>query len=265
MKMFKLNKNKKINSGLAQLVGGTFLVTMMLSGCTESQLDRLSYVGKEPPMQKAEDPTKKEGYAPITWPMPEGKIRVIRTSNSLWTDGNRTFFKDQRARNVGDILMVKVVIKENAKIENKTEVKRDAKDDVDLPGLFGMESKIFDALPGDVTSPTDILKVTSARETTGDGTIERKEDITTEVAAVVTQVLPNGNLVINGTQEVRVNFEVRQLTVTGIIRPEDISESNSIDLNQIAEARISYGGKGLITDIQQPRLGHQIVDILSPF
>ncbi len=255
------NKGSKIT----RIIISSFCLLAITTGCTRAQLERLNYVGKEPPMEKVENPAAKNGYAPISWPIPDSKAQNARTANSLWADGSKTFFKDQRARNVGDILMVKVGIKDKAELANKTERKRDSNESLDLPGLFGMENKIYDALPGDINSPTGLLDVTGSTDSTGDGTIEREETIETSVAAVVVQVLPNGNMVINGTQEVRVNFEVRQLTVNGIIRPEDISQTNSVELSQIAEARISYGGKGLITDLQQPRIGNQLVDILSPF
>lgn len=247
------------------ITAAAFSILLLVGGCTMSQIDRLEYVGKEPPMEMVKSPTEKLGYAPISWPAPESKSGNIRTANSLWQDGSRTFFRDQRARNIGDILMVNVTINDKAEIDNKTERKRQTTDDLDIPGLFGMQDKIFDALPGDVSSTTDILSIAGSTDTSGEGTIEREEVIETKVAAVVTQVLPNGNMFINGTQEIRVNFEVRQLTVAGIIRPEDIASDNSVELSQIAEARVSYGGRGLITDMQQPRIGSQLVDILSPF
>jgi flagellar L-ring protein FlgH len=81
----------------------------------------------------------------------------------------------------------------------------------------------------------------------------------------VTQVLPNGNLVVQGRQELRVNFEVRELQITGVIRQQDISSTNTVSYTKLAEARISYGGRGQLTDVQQPRYGQQLLDIIAPF
>ena len=113
--------------------------------------------------------------------------------------------------------------------------------------------------------PSKALSIDSASSAVGNGEVDREEEITSTIAAVVTQVLPNGNLVIEGRQEMRVNFEIRELIVAGIIRPEDISNENTIPHTQIAEARISYGGRGQLSDVQQPRYGQQVLDILLPF
>ena len=113
--------------------------------------------------------------------------------------------------------------------------------------------------------PTRIFTGDSNSSSDGKGSIDRQEQLFTNVAAVVTQVLPNGNLVVEGKQEVRVNFEIRELIVAGIVRPEDIQSDNTIDSTKIAEARIAYGGRGQITDVQQPRYGQQVLDVILPF
>ncbi len=236
---------------------------IMLSACTERQLDRLSAVGEPPPLQKVEDPSTPTLMRPVNY---SDNITSDLATNSLWQPGSKTFFRDQRARNVGDILKIKVKIADKAAFDNKSNSKRDSSEKLGTPKLFGYESLYKKFVPGPgVPDASNLLDITGNNDHSGEGKIDRKETIETEVAATVTQVLPNGNFVIKGSQEIRVNFEVRELTVEGIIRPEDIDSKNTIESNKIAEARISYGGRGIITEVQQPRLGHQVVDILSPF
>ncbi len=236
------------------------LLAAGLAGCG-STADRLSKVGQAPALSAIENPTAQPGYRPVQMPMPVVEP-VSYSPNSLWQSGSRTFFKDQRARNVGDILTVKVRITDKAAFENSSERQRVASDSLGAEGAIG--NAIVDILP-DGTSLDAIVSSDSSMLSRGSGTIERTEDVVTNVAAVVTQQLPNGNLVIEGRQEVRVNFEVRELIVAGVVRPEDISAENTIESAKIAEARIAYGGRGQITDVQQPRYGQQVLDILLPF
>lgn len=242
------------------LAAGVAILT--LSACTSAQLDRLKEVGKAPALEEIQNPQEKS--APVTWPKERSKNAHIATANSLWSHNSKDFFRDQRAYRVGDILTVTIMISDKAELDNKTESKRSGRDSLAVPQVFGMQEQLTGWLPGNAT-PSSLLDVTGSMDNSGEGIIEREEQIDTEVAAVVTQVMDNGNLVIYGSQEIRVNFEVRQLTVEGVVRPEDVSPSNTVDSNRIAEARISYGGKGLISEVQQPRLGHQITDILAPW
>lgn len=242
----------------------TLLVTascIMLSGC--ATLDRLAEVGDAPPLSAINNPTAQAGYRPVSLPMP-APLPDTREVNSLWRAGARSFFKDQRAGRVGDLLTVIVDISDSAKLDNETERTRDNDESLGVPGLFGLEAELAKKLPQGI-DPSSVLDITSALKNTGSGSIDRKEDIKVKMAAIVSQVLPNGNLVIHGRQEIRINFEVRELTVTGIVRPEDISSVNSVTSDKIAEARISYGGRGQISDVQQPRYGSQVIDILMPF
>ena len=235
------------------------LPVMLLSGCGAA--DRLKNVGKAPDLSKIENPTAAEGYKPVRMPMPEAEP-VSYTPNSLWQNGSRAFFKDQRARRVGDILTVNVDVTDSAKLDNTTSRSRSASESLGAGG--GLDGNIVKALTN-VENPATTLGLNSGGNHTGAGTIDRSESVTTNVAAVVTQVLPNGNLVIEGRQEIRVNFEVRELIIAGIVRPEDISSRNTVASTKIAEARISYGGRGQISDVQQPRYGQQVADILLPF
>jgi flagellar L-ring protein FlgH len=182
--------------------------------------------------------------------------------NSLWRNGSRAFFKDQRAHQVGDLLTVAVNITDKANIENDTQRSRTNKEDSGITDFIG--AKTLGAQAQKVL-PGRILTADSTASSEGKGSVDRKEALQTNVAAVVTQVLPNGNLVVEGKQEIRVNYEIRELIVAGIVRPEDIQSDNTIDSTKIAQARIAYGGRGQIMDVQQPRYGQQVMDVLLPF
>ena len=236
-------------------------LAVLVSGC--GTVGRLKDVGKAPPLTPIKNPVATKSYKPVTMPMPQTE-KTVYEANSLWQSGARAFFKDQRASSIGDILTVNINISDKAEIDNATTRTRANSEDANLSKLLGFETELGGFLP-DAVDPTNLASLGSSSSSAGAGQVDREEDIELTVAAVVTQVLPNGNLVIRGSQEIRVNFEVRELFVTGIIRPEDISNGNTIDDTQIAEARISYGGRGQITDVQQPRYGQQVFDIIMPF
>ncbi|GGE84822.1 flagellar basal body L-ring protein FlgH [Stappia taiwanensis] len=249
-------------NGSARYTKPLLAVTLALvtAGCGAA--DRLSQVGKAPALSAIQDPTTTPGYRPVQMPMPTPQS-VHYNSNSLWRSGARAFFKDQRAARVGDILTVLVTISDKAEFDNETERNRVGSDSSGTGGAVGAAiNTLF--LPAGTASEN---LVTSSGTSTfkGKGKVDREEKLKTKVAAVVTQSLPNGNLVIEGRQEIRVNFEVRELIVAGVVRPEDISANNTIESAKIAEARIGYGGRGQITDVQQPRYGSQVLDIVLPF
>jgi flagellar L-ring protein precursor FlgH len=184
--------------------------------------------------------------------------------NSLWRAGARTFFHDQRARRVGDILTVNVAIADNAQVSNETNRARTSAASAGVPHLFGLESSLGKIFPSS-NNGTNMIGLSSADASDGKGSITRQEVINLTVAAVVTGVLPNGNLIIQGRQEVTTNNELRELTVSGIVRPEDISNSNTINHSQIAEARIVYGGRGDVSRIQKAPAAQALVEKYSPF
>lgn len=224
--------------------------------------DKLAQVGQQPALNAIQDPTTMPGYRPVQMPMPAPQPAHYN-ANSLWKSGNRAFFEDQRASRVGDLMTVLVTISDRAQFDNQTERTRTGSDSAGAGGALGTAiDTVF--LPAGV-SASNLATLNGASNFKGNGTIDRKEVLQTTVAAVVTQVLPNGNLVIEGRQEVRVNFEVRELVVAGVVRPQDIQANNTIASEKIAEARIGYGGRGQITDVQQPRYGAQVMDILLPF
>jgi len=237
---------------------GALALAALAGGC--AALDRVRLIGEQPPLSRIENPTNQPGYKPVQMPMPTPQPATYNP-NSLWRSGSRAFFKDQRARQVGDILTITVNITDKAAIANETQRSRANKEDSGIDEFFGRTK-----LPIlNKALPIRLLTADSTASSDGKGSVNRQEALQTNVAAVVTQVLPNGNLVVEGRQEIRVNFEVRELVVAGIVRPEDIQSDNTIDSSKIAETRIAYGGRGQITDVQQPRYGQQIMDIVLPF
>jgi flagellar L-ring protein precursor FlgH len=186
------------------------------------------------------------------------------SANSLWRTGARTFFHDQRARKVGDILTVQITIDDSASFQNETNRTRTNSMSAGMPHFFGLESSLGKIMPK-AFDPAHMVDTTGATASDGKGSIARSEKVSLTIAAVVTRVLPNGNLIIQGTQEVKTNNELRELTVSGIVRPEDISSTNTINHTQIAEARISYGGKGDVSRIQKAPGLQALTERFSPF
>lgn len=225
----------------------------LLTGCgTYERLSELGGTG--PKLAPINNPAPS-----VSVPMPQAPTEP-RGADSLWQPGARSFFHDPRASRVGDIITVNISVADAAKISNTTSRSRTNADDANLSNFFGLEK----ALPSSM-DPGSLVKMGSDTSNVGSGSVDRSEKINLTLAALVTQVLPNGNMVIAGHQQMRINGELRDLAITGIIRTEDITSANTIDLTQIAEARLSYGGRGIISDVQQPRLGSQLFDILMPW
>ncbi|HAH11488.1 MAG TPA: flagellar basal body L-ring protein [Alphaproteobacteria bacterium] len=245
-----------------QRLTAIFALAALTAGC--STADRLAQIGAPPHLTPVASGHDTAGQRPIVMPMPRQETPIYQ-ANSLWAAGSRSFFKDQRASRIGDIVTVRIDIADQAQVSNQTTRSRKSDEKADLTNLLGLETGVVGKLLPDGYTPSAALDIGSDSATQGAGAVNRSEKIALTVAAVVSQVLPNGNLVVEGRQEVRINFEVRELTVSGIVRPEDVSATNEIKHSQLAEARISYGGRGQLTDMQQPRLGAQVVDILFPF
>lgn len=236
-------------------------LAVAVTGC--NTLSRLSDVGDGPELTQIANPTASPKYQPVSMPMPTPKI-ADHNPNSLWRPGAKAFFKDTRAKEIGDIMTVKLELNDSAKWANKTERDRDDSEDTDVTNLLGLEGEFTKLLPEGL-NPSSVMSFGNAHSTSGDGSINRSETLALTFAAVVTQILPNGHLVIMGRQEVRVNAELRELLVTGVVRPEDIDSDNSITHERIAEMRVAYGGRGTLSDLQAPRWGTQIWDIIFPF
>ncbi len=235
-----------------------FAVLVLTTACA-----RLNEVGKAPAL------TTPEGgnayYAMNSNQFPEtADVRQPTDSASLWSGGRQSLLGDRRAERRGDILTVVIEIDDEAEISNSSSRERDGSESLSVPDFLGIPQRINERLPeGASTNPA--VSTDSKSSSSGTGSIRRNEKLTLKVAATVTDVLQNGVLRIEGSQEVRVNFELRELLVTGYVRPEDISRQNQITYDKIASARVSYGGRGQITDVQQPRIGQQVTDILLPF
>jgi flagellar L-ring protein precursor FlgH len=231
------------------------LLLAVLAGCAE----RLSELGRPPQMAPVEAPAMR----PVSMPMP-APLAPQTEANSLWRPGSRTFLRDQRAAQVGDLVTVLVQIDDRAEMENSTNRSRTNSEGMGLPRLLGLEASYPTIFPAGI-DPSRLMAGSSDSNSVGTGAIDRSETVTLRIAATVTQALPNGNLVVAGRQQVRVNHEMRDLQVAGIIRPQDIASDNTVRHDRLAEARIAYGGRGTVSDVQQPRYGQQLLDIILPF
>lgn len=220
-------------------------LALLVAGCGVAE--PLSRIGRPPPL------------APVELAIPAPQPEPPPPSGSLFRAGAPSLVSDLRARRVGDLLIVRVAVADRAELDNATERARDSSSSLGLPALFGTETLLPDAI-----RPDRLIEANGGSTTTGRGAAQRRERIDAVLAARVVGVVPGG-LVIRGRQQVRVNHELRELAVEGIVRPEDIAPDNSVRHTEIAEARISYGGRGTLSDVQQPRWGQQVVDTLSPF
>lgn len=229
-----------------------------------SSCGRLREVGQEPefsPPQASPEATAMRTYGIE----PQLAVTTLRSDTpSLWTGERGSLLGDRRAIQRGDILTVVIEIDDSASISNSTDRSRSGSESLSIPNLFGLPQRIDEGLPDGATLGSAV-DFNSNSSFGGDGSVRRNEQLELRIAATIVDVMPNGVLSIQGTQEVRVNFEMRELLVSGFVRPEDISRQNEITYDKLASARISYGGRGQISDVQQPRGGQQVADILLPF
>ncbi len=233
-------------------------VAMLLAACGD-----LGQVGRAPDFDPLEG--SYEHHSLYSSQMPKSADPNSPTdASSLWTGETGSLLGDNRAARRGDIMTVVIEIDDKAEISNSSGRTRSGSQSMGIPSLFGIPQRIDQSLPTGA-SMADAVDTSSKSTFSGNGSVSRKEKLTLRVAATVVDELPNGVLRIEGQQEVRVNFEMRVLTVTGYVRPADISRQNEITYDKIAGAQISYGGKGQITEVQQPRYGQQITDIVLPF
>ena len=252
---------RKVFSSVYAIV---ILATVMtLSGCQTA----LEYAGKTPEISPVEAPNPPIAAPPgnidALYPS-RNQERLPNSDASLWQNGPQSLFGDRRARATGDVLTVVVEINDQAQLNNQTNLNRTASENVSVPAFFGLGTLAQQVLPGGAGLDRAV-EVETESVSNGNGILRRQEQIVLRLAATVRHVLPNGNLLIQGSQQVRVNRELRDLQVTGIIRTTDIARNNEITYDKIAEARISYGGRGTASDIQDPRYGQKILDTVLPF
>lgn len=234
------------------------VTVLFVSACA-----RLDHVGKPPSF--APQDASREHLAMSVAGIPQ-RLEAVREvdRSSLWTGASNSLLGDKRAQKAGEILTVVIEIDEKAEISNSSDRSREANESLDIGAFFGLPERLKNRLPSDA-SAKEPVDISSSSSSEGNGSIKRNEKLTLRIAATITDQLPNGILRIEGSQEVRVNFELRELLVSGFVRPEDVSRSNEVQYDKIASARISYGGRGQITDVQQPRIGQQIVDMVLPY
>lgn len=231
---------------------------LSLSACA-----RLGEIGQTPDLTSPS--AGNEVFAMNVAPIPEAREVPDRADGaSLWTAGRASLLGDRRASSRGDILTVVIEIDDSAEFQNSSERERSGSEQMGIPNLFGLPQRA-DGLLTQGGSLAEAVEFDSSSRSAGEGSVRRNEELTLRVAATITEVLQNGVLRIEGSQEVRVNNEIRELLVSGYVRPEDISRQNSIVYDRIAAARISYGGRGLITDVQRPRYGQELADTILPF
>ncbi|MCU0899955.1 MAG: flagellar basal body L-ring protein FlgH [Cypionkella sp.] len=233
-------------------------LAIALAGCSP-----LAQVGKAPDFSPLEGSYQHHAMYSNTF-ADQADPNAPSDASSLWTASRASLLGDRRAGNRGDILTVVIEIDDSAEISNSSGRSRTGSQSAGVPQLLGIPQRIDRVLP-DGASMAEAVQTNSSSTFEGEGSVSRNEKLTLRVAATVVEKLPNGVLRIEGQQEVRVNFELRELIVTGYVRPADISRSNEVTYDKIAGARIAYGGRGQITDVQQPRYGQQITDILLPF
>ncbi len=253
---FKFGRRKGPQMCLAYWKQCTSVIALSAAIGACGALDRIENVGSAPKMSTMGDSTQ----AKVELPMPNTPATPHQAS-SLWQTGAHSFFPDPRANHVGDILTIDITIADVAQISNATTRTRTNSDTANLTNFFGLENPLTKS----GMNPGSLVDMGSGTSNAGTGTVNRSETINLTLAALVTQVLPNGNLVIAGHQQVLVNSEMRDLQISGVVRTEDITSENTVNLSQIAEARLAYGGKGQLTDFQQPRYGSQLFDILMPW
>ncbi|GGF47753.1 flagellar L-ring protein 2 [Azorhizobium oxalatiphilum] len=228
---------------------------LMLGACQTNPYDSLAYGPTLTPVGQGLEANR----MPVPVPFQKPNERTFR---STWDLNSKSLYRDVRASQIGDVIRVTLSIDDKAEVDNNTDRSRTSSSNQGITAALNLSGlgKGANVGAGDAS-----LGLSGDTSTSGKGTIDRSEKIRLSLAAVVTEVMPNGNLVVSGSQEILINYEVRVLTVGGIVNPLDVSSANTIPYDKIAEARISYGGRGRLNDVQQPAWGQRVFDAVSPY
>ncbi len=243
------------NTSLRSLARTTtaLVLAAAISGCANTRPQMTS-------IQDSLDNAMAQPVADVAIALPEPETRA---PGSLWRSGAKQFFRDSRASNIGDVITVIVSESATAETEANTTTTRNHDNSGGITTFLNAAGKL--ASRGIATGAGGLFDVEGDRSFTGAGSTDRTDTLTARVAAVVTQVLPNGNMVIQGKREVVVNYELQELSIQGIVRPEDVTADNTIASEKIAEARISYAGRGLVDEAQEPAPGVRFINKWMPF
>jgi flagellar L-ring protein precursor FlgH len=245
------------------------VLLLAVAGC-----NRLDHLGKPPtltPVGSSEETSRLAAAEVVRrLPTPSPPPALPTQPGSLWQMGSQNFFNDNRASRVGDILTVLINMNEQAQFKNQTTRDRSNTESMGATSFFGLEKRLVKVLPdggsnGTPVDPSSLVDLNSGTSSKGNGSAQRSEQVQMKLAAIIAAILPNGNFVINGNQQVRVNYELREMQIAGVVRPQDVTAENTVTYDKIAEARIAYGGRGQLTDVQQPRYGQQVLDMVLPF
>ncbi len=241
MKLIRLNR-----------VLGIIIILMLIasSGCAKKQM---SNVVPKPSMSERNNmPSPETLFASL--PPAEG---------SLWTDSGNLLFIDQKARRVGDTVIVDIVENSSSKIGANTTVSKENSLEANLPDFMGYMAWLKAKNP--LLDPDDLISSEFKHESEGAGASDRSGQITASIGAIVTSVLPNGNITIYGQREMKVNNEAQYITVSGIVRPKDIDSDNRVKSTYLADARIEYSGRGVIADAQKVGWFTRALAFIWPF
>lgn len=240
------------------------VLPLLAAALTLPACSRLAQVGRAPEMTAPQASAEFQAMTEPVLLLPDPTLPAPVASASLWAGQHSSLVRDRRASTRGDILTVVIEIDDRAEMQNASGRQRRASDSVGIDAFAGLPQSIDPRLP-EGASLGELAETDASSTFKGSGNVSRREKLKLRVAATVIETLPNGVLRIEGTQEVRVNYELRELTVSGFVRPDDISRANEVAYDRIAGARISYGGRGQISDVQQPRYGQQIADVVLPW